>query len=196
MTRPWWSISAIASKSTSSKKVLALAQRLDALHLDGVLESRSHQSGRLSVYYEPLTITAAALEKKIAEILDGLRDCSGGGPPVGHPGLLRSVARSRSPRGAPRRCSLSVDQLIALHSGTTYHAYMLGFLPGLAYLGDLPEKLVLPRRNAPRPADSRRLARHGREDATCIFAWRRRAACTSSALPVALGISIRKTVRC
>jgi inhibitor of KinA len=132
-----------------SKKVLALAQRLDALHLDGVLETVPTIRS-LSVYYEPLTITAAALEKKIAEILDGLLDAPAEGrrwviPVCYDPSLapdLHEVAE---------RCSLSVDGLIALHSGTTYHAYMLGFLPGLAYLGDLPEKLVLPRRNAPRP---------------------------------------------
>lgn len=132
-----------------SKKVLALAQRLDALHLDGVLETVPTIRS-LSVYYEPLTITAGALEKKIAEILGSLRDAAADGrrwliPVCYDPSLgpdLHEVAE---------RCSLSVDQLIELHSSTTYHAYMLGFLPGLAYLGDVSEKLMLPRRNTPRP---------------------------------------------
>ena len=44
-----------------------------------------------------------------------------------------------------------LGQVIELHSSATYHVYMLGFLPGLAYLGDLPQKLMLPRRTTPRP---------------------------------------------
>jgi KipI family sensor histidine kinase inhibitor len=132
-----------------SEKVLALAQRLDALHLDGVIETVPTIRS-LSVYYEPLTITTAALRNKISEIMGSLRGSAVDGrhwriPVCYDPSLapdLHEVAE---------RCGLSVDQLIELHSGTTYHAYMLGFLPGLAYLGDLPERLALPRRNAPRP---------------------------------------------
>jgi inhibitor of KinA len=37
-----------------------------------------------------------------------------------------------------------------LHSGVRYHVYMLGFLPGFPYLGDLPAALALPRRADPR----------------------------------------------
>ena len=37
-----------------------------------------------------------------------------------------------------------------MHSGTRYHVYMLGFLPGFPYMGDLPQQLALPRRADPR----------------------------------------------
>ena len=132
-----------------SKKVLALAHELEALHLDGVIEIVPTIRS-LSVYYEPLIIPAATLEKKIADILRNLRDASVDSrrwliPVCYDPSLapdLHEVAE---------RCGLTVDQLIELHASRTYHAYMLGFLPGLAYLGDLPEKLGLPRRNTPRP---------------------------------------------
>lgn len=46
--------------------------------------------------------------------------------------------------------SLSVDAVIATHTGVEYFAYMLGFAPGFAYLGDLDATLRLPRREAPR----------------------------------------------
>jgi KipI family sensor histidine kinase inhibitor len=48
------------------------------------------------------------------------------------------------------RLGLSPADVVALHSGTQYHVYMLGFLPGFPYLGDLPEALALPRRADPR----------------------------------------------
>jgi len=41
-------------------------------------------------------------------------------------------------------------QVIELHSSTTYVVYFLGFVPGFAYLGELPEALVTPRLPTPR----------------------------------------------
>jgi inhibitor of KinA len=41
-------------------------------------------------------------------------------------------------------------QVIELHSSPTYVVYFLGFVPGFAYLGELPEALVTPRLPTPR----------------------------------------------
>jgi KipI family sensor histidine kinase inhibitor len=49
-----------------------------------------------------------------------------------------------------RLTGLTPDEVVVLHSGTRFHVYMLGFLPGFPYLGDLPERLALPRRADPR----------------------------------------------
>ncbi len=46
---------------------------------------------------------------------------------------------------------LTMDELIKLHSGNTYTVYFTGFLPGFLYLGALPEKLFIPRKETPRP---------------------------------------------
>jgi KipI family sensor histidine kinase inhibitor len=48
------------------------------------------------------------------------------------------------------RLGRSETDVVTLHSGTTYHVYMLGFSPGFGYLGTLPEELALPRRAEPR----------------------------------------------
>ena len=48
------------------------------------------------------------------------------------------------------RSGLSVDELVALHSGRVYRAYFLGFMPGFAYLGRLDPRIVAPRLPAPR----------------------------------------------
>ena len=45
---------------------------------------------------------------------------------------------------------ITEDQVIRLHTGTTYHVYMLGFLPGFPYMAAVHEKLVTPRKNNPR----------------------------------------------
>lgn len=72
---------------------------------------------------------------------------------------------------------LTPQRVIELHSSRTYQAYFLGFAPGFAYLGDLPEELSTPRLATPRkqvPAGSVAIA--GRQTAVYPFAtpggWR------------------------
>lgn len=45
---------------------------------------------------------------------------------------------------------MAPEQVIALHSSITYVVYFLGFVPGFAYLGELPPALVTPRLATPR----------------------------------------------
>jgi KipI family sensor histidine kinase inhibitor len=49
-----------------------------------------------------------------------------------------------------RIAGLSAEEVIRRHSGREYAAWFLGFAPGFAYLGELDEQLVLPRRSRPR----------------------------------------------
>ncbi|MGQ4274604.1 5-oxoprolinase subunit PxpB [Terrihabitans sp. B22-R8] len=66
------------------------------------------------------------------------------------------------------RAGLAEAEIIRLHASIPYHVYMLGFLPGFAYLGDLPEQLRLPRLADPRtrvPAGSVAIA----ESMTAIY---------------------------
>jgi KipI family sensor histidine kinase inhibitor len=51
---------------------------------------------------------------------------------------------------AARATGLSPAEVVDLHAGTTYAVYMLGFLPGFAFLGDVAPALRLPRRAEPR----------------------------------------------
>jgi KipI family sensor histidine kinase inhibitor len=44
------------------------------------------------------------------------------------------------------------EQAIELHSSASYVVYFLGFVPGFAYLGGLPERLATPRLATPRRA--------------------------------------------
>jgi inhibitor of KinA len=46
---------------------------------------------------------------------------------------------------------VSVDELVALHSGRDYTAFFLGFLPGWAYCGRLDPRIKAPRLESPRP---------------------------------------------
>lgn len=46
--------------------------------------------------------------------------------------------------------NISTDELIQVHTSKTYRVYMLGFLPGFAYMGEVNEKIIVPRKQQPR----------------------------------------------
>lgn len=48
------------------------------------------------------------------------------------------------------RTGLGRDEVVRRHAEPCYTVYLLGFVPGFAYLGDLDPALVLPRRSTPR----------------------------------------------
>jgi len=45
---------------------------------------------------------------------------------------------------------ITAEEVVRLHTSVVYHAYMVGFMPGFPYLGELPEALVTPRKETPR----------------------------------------------
>ena len=45
---------------------------------------------------------------------------------------------------------LSVEEIIFIHSSLTYRVYMLGFLPGFAYMGTVDQRIAMPRKTQPR----------------------------------------------
>ena len=49
-----------------------------------------------------------------------------------------------------RYAQCSERDVVRRHSSVTYRVYMLGFLPGFAYLGKVDQAIAIPRRNNPR----------------------------------------------
>jgi inhibitor of KinA len=53
-------------------------------------------------------------------------------------------------QNAIKASNCSIDELIQQHSDKIYTVYCLGFLPGFAYMGDVPNAIQLPRHPSPR----------------------------------------------
>lgn len=51
---------------------------------------------------------------------------------------------------AAENAKLSIEAFIQLHSSKIYRVYMLGFLPGFAYMASVDKKIRLPRKETPR----------------------------------------------
>ena len=132
----WLSSLAIAWTGHLSAEVLRLDASLRSSGLPGVVETVPTFRS-LMVHYDPLVTSRAELERAITSRLD--RET---GPHAAATlGGCRPVMRANSPPIWPRwRASPGShrSEVVALHSGARYHVYMLGFLPGFPYMGDLP----------------------------------------------------------
>ena len=92
------------------------------------------------VHYEPLVLPFAALVAHIAKLMQGLRAAETAGRSWRLPVCYdASVAPDLDDVAA--RTNLSPAQVIERHSAPAYHVYMLGFLPGQPYLGDVAPSL-------------------------------------------------------
>jgi KipI family sensor histidine kinase inhibitor len=128
--------------------VVALAHRLTDAAIPGVVEMVPTFRS-LMVHYDPVELPQAELRRRLTPLLEGLEATGGIGrrwriPACYHESLgvdLIEVAE---------RMKLSPTEVIARHSATSFHVYMMGFLPGLPYLGGLPPEFGLPRRENPR----------------------------------------------
>ena len=123
--------------------VLALARRLERSDEGSTAIIETVPTFRsLMVHYDPLVLPAATLTACIDELMQDLQLDRAGRARVAPAGLLRrsaSLPTSTTSRRAPvSRRRRSIER----HSAVTYHVYMLGFLPGQAYLGDLPAELA------------------------------------------------------
>src|SRR5262245_30257476 len=128
--------------------VLTLARHLNEVRLDGIVETVPTFRS-LMVYYDPLVLPTAALTGRIVELMDGLAASEGARRTWRLPACYdERIAPDLADVAA--RTGLSPAQVVECHSATVYHVYMLGFMPGMAYLGDVPAELVLPRRETPR----------------------------------------------
>lgn len=58
---------------------------------------------------------------------------------------------------------LSVEQVIELHCAGSYRVFMLGFLPGFAYLGEVDERIAMSRKTQPQPIQAGSVGIAGRQ---------------------------------
>jgi inhibitor of KinA len=131
-----------------SARVLALADRIQAAGIAGVVELVPTFRSLL-VHYDPSVGSQSELKAALAPLAVNLDAAQGASRKWRLPACYdTSVAPDLDEVAS--RTGLSVRQVIERHSAVTYHVYMLGFLPGYPYLGDLPPELALPRRENPR----------------------------------------------
>src|SRR3981189_3676904 len=101
----------------------------------------------VTVHFDPDQTTHDALAAAIKRLASKR-------PPMHEPGRLhRTPVVSDGPdlEAVATILGLTTSQIAEIHSKPIYRVFLVGFVPGWAYLGPLPEELELPRRHVPRP---------------------------------------------
>lgn len=137
--------------------VVAEAAKISSARLPGVLDVVPAYAS-LTVHYDPCRLSYIDLVTRLRAMTPNSAERAAAAPashviPVRYDGEdLNEVAE---------RLNLGATDVIAIHTSREYRVFVIGFVPGFAYLGPLDERLVLPRRDAPRkrvPAGSVALA--------------------------------------
>ena len=100
----------------------------------------------VTVHFDPDQTTHVELGQAIARL-------AAKRPPVPEPGRLHRIPvvyDGPDMQDVSARLKLSPEEIMELHTRPIYRVFLVGFVPGWAYLGPLPEELELPRRHVPR----------------------------------------------
>ena len=133
-----------------NERAITLASRLRARRARGIRDVAPGYC-TVGVHFDPLQTDIAALEQAIesefAQLasLATIEDRSVIDIPVSYGGAagpdLDAVARF---------AGCTPAEVIARHAGRTYRVYMLGFVPGFAYMGRVDQTIAAPRHRVPR----------------------------------------------
>ncbi|MGE4526982.1 MAG: 5-oxoprolinase subunit PxpB [Rhodospirillaceae bacterium] len=140
---------------TVNAQVMALYAALEAARaenaLTGVIETVPSFRA-LAVHYDPLRIGHDELVERLRPWIATARPDVRSGRAWVLPACYEGADLAPDLGEVAAATGLTPEDVVARHTGAAYPVYILGFVPGFAYLGGVPEALRLPRRASPRTA--------------------------------------------
>lgn len=111
----------------------------------------------LTVVYEIVTIhnydnTISAFEYIKREVEEVIKNCSfdiSGKKELVHIPVCYHPSLAIDLEEMSKQKNISVEEITELHSSVIYRVYMIGFLPGFAYMGEVDAKIAMPRKSSP-----------------------------------------------
>lgn len=132
-------------------RVRALYQVIEDEKIAGVAELvPSYRS--ILVYYDPLRISPQELEARLAGLSVGPTRANLRAPKVLEIPTVYGGQYGPDLGYVAEYNRLTPQEVVRIHSGTTYLVYMLGFTPGFPYLGGMAATIATPRLPTPRSA--------------------------------------------
>ena len=133
-----------------NQRAIALARRLQARVGHAVRDIVPGYCS-LGVHFDPLRTDIAALERVISEEAQQVGD----EPEDVSPRIVEIPVRYGGDDGpdlqhVARLAQCSEQDVVDRHSSRTYRVYMLGFVPGFAYMGRVDSTIAAPRHRVPR----------------------------------------------
>jgi KipI family sensor histidine kinase inhibitor len=138
----------IISKEVN-EKVRGMQLAINKVSPDGVEEViPAYRS--LLILYDPLIIDTEELIEQLEEIEDNINKFDFKKPRVIKIPTVYGGEYGPDLDYVAEYNDLKKDEIISIHTDCRYLVYMLGFTPGFAYLGGMPEKIASPRLDNPR----------------------------------------------
>lgn len=132
-----------------NNKIRTFNDILKSYKIEGIIETvPSFRS--LLVYYDPSILYFDELIKIISNISISLKEENFSKKKIIEIPVCYDEEFGVDLNFVSDHTNLSLDEIIKSHSSKDYLIYMLGFLPGFAYLGGMDEKLITPRLESPR----------------------------------------------
>ena len=133
-----------------NERAIQLASRIRAHRARGVRDVAPGYS-TLGVHFDPLQTDLASLEQVIEQEFAALADLESiTDRPIVEIPVSYGGAGGPDLEAVANFAACSVDEVIARHSSRTYRVYMLGFVPGFAYMGRVESSIAAPRHRVPR----------------------------------------------
>ena len=104
----------------------------------------------LMVVYDPLVVKLSALKNQIRDIWNTLDDSLLSSPKTVEIPVVYGNEYGPDLEWVADFHQIPPEEVIHLHTQPTYQVYMIGFMPGYPYMGEVPDALVTPRRKTPR----------------------------------------------
>lgn len=105
----------------------------------------------VTLYFDPLAVEAEAIADAVRKLEPGLEGASADDGRLIHVPVAYGGVHGPDLREVAAAARLSEADVVDLHASVTYRVYMLGFVPGFAYMASVDPRLSLPRRATPRP---------------------------------------------
>ena len=132
-------------------RAIALAQALRHASLPGVRDIVPAYR-TVTVYFDPLRTDAPALESRMRVAAPAALDARAPAAPLVHVPVCYDDEFGPDLEVVARFAGLSVREVVDLHLSREYRVFMLGFVPGFAYMGTVDPRIAAPRRSGPRTA--------------------------------------------
>lgn len=132
-----------------NRKVIAFQRNLEMKKIHGIIETVPAYASLL-INYNPIILSYKDIFHKIQEILKEPDTEISSKSRIITISVCYDKSFGTDLQEVSKHTGLPVSEIIKIHTASTYLVFMLGFVPGFPYLGEIDPRIACPRKTTPR----------------------------------------------
>jgi len=132
-----------------NQHVHLLSKLIEASNFNGIIETVPAYA-TLLVHYDPLMLSFTQIKNLLREKINQTQETTSQKPRRVKIPTIYGGENGVDLEHVAQHLNLTIQDVIRIHSETTYTVYMMGFTPGYPYMGKLDDSIVMPRLETPR----------------------------------------------